>query len=226
MPPVNVPIANNANELLKMNEIIAFLEKSVQELLSASLVSMDKLRVKYPGLDISQSALILLALYLKAHNPNSPFHINEKYRLKLRKYLSMCQIIPELASAYEKSNVPTGNTVSKSDANAVNRARINASGKISAFLKADMEADPLPASNLVLDSDCNVVTAPNGTGAPVSIMDHLDDVPAILELCKDSKTQLLTFLTRLYDTTKDQIKPSDPLFHVSMLHFHLSKYLR
>jgi len=70
-----------------------YLEQSIAEALHASMLSVGRLKPKYPFKTITDSAAYYIGLYLKANNPKSQDWIKEKYRNRLSKFVNTCDIL-------------------------------------------------------------------------------------------------------------------------------------
>jgi hypothetical protein len=111
--------------IIEMGNSLAFMEKSLSNIINTALISMDKLRLKYPGtahhyhslayshshimtigMPIGRSSLLYLALYLKAHRPSNEAHVTDKYLVKLAQYQHDCQLIPQLSQMHSYVTAP------------------------------------------------------------------------------------------------------------------------
>jgi hypothetical protein len=60
------------------------------------------LRLKFPALPLSSSALLYLSLWLKVHNPRNAPHIRDKYQRSLHTFVEQCKLIPRVAQQYKQ----------------------------------------------------------------------------------------------------------------------------
>ncbi|XP_070781653.1 adenylate kinase 9 [Enoplosus armatus] len=61
---------------------------------------------KYPFLSAQRSALVYMAFYLKAFNPNSTDYTRQKYKKKLALFEENCALIPYLSSTMSENYMP------------------------------------------------------------------------------------------------------------------------
>lgn len=99
MPPTDDKIS--PEQLLVMSKYMAYMEQTVSEMIKKAMSMVGKKRIKYPGLSVTETALLNLALQLKATNPNQPEVITSKYREKLGAFLQDCDLIQKLGQHYE-----------------------------------------------------------------------------------------------------------------------------
>lgn len=92
------PISNS--ELLAMGKFMAFMEQAVSQLINQAMSAVGSNRIKYPGLSVSESALLNLSLHLKATNSNQPDFVRKKYEDKRSTFLKDCDLIQKLAAHY------------------------------------------------------------------------------------------------------------------------------
>jgi len=85
-----------------MGKALAFMEQSVAQLIQKAMVLVGRHRIKYPGLSTSQTALLYVVAFLKAHNPTNKPHMTKKYKDKLRQFTEDCSLIPILSSYYKE----------------------------------------------------------------------------------------------------------------------------
>lgn len=88
---------------------IPFLEETLGQLLTNGLLEIANNRHKYPTLSVQETGLKLLALYLKANNPNNTAYMAKKYKEKMRKFIEDCEMPTRIyhesmrkAQAYKK----------------------------------------------------------------------------------------------------------------------------
>eukprot|EP00826_Nyctotherus_ovalis_P059455 TRINITY_DN8269_c0_g1_i3.p2 TRINITY_DN8269_c0_g1~~TRINITY_DN8269_c0_g1_i3.p2 ORF type:complete len:188 (-),score=19.39 TRINITY_DN8269_c0_g1_i3:52-615(-) len=84
---------------------IPFLEEVLGQLLTNGLLEASNIRYKYPTLSVKETGLKLLALYLKANNPNNTPYMSKKYKEKVGKFIEDC----ELASRIYHETLRKGN---------------------------------------------------------------------------------------------------------------------
>mmetsp|Transcript_31959 Transcript_31959/g.62467 ORF Transcript_31959/g.62467 Transcript_31959/m.62467 type:complete len:852 (-) Transcript_31959:206-2761(-) len=101
LPKKMPPADTQPDDLLVMGKYMAYLEQAVAQAIMKAMLTMGKQRVKYPGLSISESALLSLSLKLKASNPNLPEHVNSKYSANLEKFLLDCKLTQKLIDHYK-----------------------------------------------------------------------------------------------------------------------------
>jgi hypothetical protein len=96
----------------------AYLEQNVSELLIQALASLAAgnsagtttttaalparpAALKYPGLSVTDTVALYVALYLKAHNPRTAQYRLEHYRDRLAAFRRACVLVPDLAAHYK-----------------------------------------------------------------------------------------------------------------------------
>ncbi|XP_029705285.1 adenylate kinase 9-like isoform X1 [Takifugu rubripes] len=92
VPPVCEPVS------LTSLPVLGYLEQGVSEAIIKAMTAVGCLKPKYPFINIQKSALIYVALYLKAFNHNSTTRNREQYRKKLALFEEDCALVPYLGS--------------------------------------------------------------------------------------------------------------------------------
>jgi len=105
-PPQKGAQGNNAllaalqkGQSLEIADMLSYLQVSVAEAISTSLVEGGHRRLMYPGKSGKQSALLFLANYLRAHNPLNTQLYRDECQGVLDRFLDDCELPAEL-SAY------------------------------------------------------------------------------------------------------------------------------
>ncbi|CAG03569.1 unnamed protein product, partial [Tetraodon nigroviridis] len=92
VPPICEPVS------LTSLPVLGYLEQGVSEAIIKAMTAVGCLKPKYPFFTIQKSALIYLALYLKAFNRNSAAYNREEYKKKLALFEEDCALVPYLGS--------------------------------------------------------------------------------------------------------------------------------
>ena len=92
--PVKIPFEEKKldTEILEAENSVAFLEESLGHLVTKGLLEIACNRLKYPTLSVKETALKMLALFLKANNPNNPQYLTNKYNAQIQEFTKKCQI--------------------------------------------------------------------------------------------------------------------------------------
>lgn len=73
-----------------------YLEVVIQKLVNEALLSLGKLKPKYPYLSLEKSASLFVGLYLKAHDDKLKDYIRTAYQKKLEDFVTQCDSIKSL----------------------------------------------------------------------------------------------------------------------------------
>ncbi len=106
------------NELLNDKQIsfentVNFLEFTFGSLITKGMLELSNNRIKYPYLNVKESSLKYLALYLKANNPNNNEYAKKKYKEILREFLKNSKLPFELFNVYDNYNKEKENPLHK-----------------------------------------------------------------------------------------------------------------
>jgi len=82
--------------------MLGYLEQTVAAAVTQSLLAVGSAKPKYPFISATRSALVYMALHLKANNPNNSEYIRKKYRKKLELFEETCSLIGYLGSHMTK----------------------------------------------------------------------------------------------------------------------------
>ncbi|KAM7542180.1 hypothetical protein Aperf_G00000005329 [Anoplocephala perfoliata] len=93
LPPVKKPII--VDEL----PLPGYLEQTVACVLRNALAMCSKFRPKYPFISPERSALIYLALQLKALNPRTPDHLRHRAKRRVEHFEQSCNLIDQLVKS-------------------------------------------------------------------------------------------------------------------------------
>uniref|UniRef100_A0A672GWJ8 Uncharacterized protein n=1 Tax=Salarias fasciatus TaxID=181472 RepID=A0A672GWJ8_SALFA len=102
VPPLDEPVPITALPLQ------GYLEQSVAVPLIKAMTAAGCLRPKYPFLSVQRSALLYVALYLKAFNHKSTDYTRQKYKKKVALLEEDCALIPYLSSVMREKFRPPG----------------------------------------------------------------------------------------------------------------------
>ncbi|XP_019849767.1 PREDICTED: adenylate kinase 9-like [Amphimedon queenslandica] len=90
--PVKLPPIKQSLPVISL-PMLGYMEQSVATPIINSLTAVGCLKPKFPFLTATQSALVFVALHLKAYNPRSSPYTREKYILKLERFKEHCKLI-------------------------------------------------------------------------------------------------------------------------------------
>ena len=93
--PIKMPLESNIIELTKFSGIgdsVTFLNDSLGNVLTRSLLELGENRLVFPTLTTQETALLQIALYLKANNPNSTQFARDKYKKKMEEFVYICEL--------------------------------------------------------------------------------------------------------------------------------------
>nr|XP_035152378.2 adenylate kinase 9 isoform X2 [Callithrix jacchus] len=92
LPPLREPI------LLTSLPLPGYLEQGIATSLIKAMNSAGRLKPKFPFLSIRRSALLYIALHLKAFNPKGSEYTRKKYKKKLEQFMERCELITYLGA--------------------------------------------------------------------------------------------------------------------------------
>ncbi len=103
---LNVKKINSEENLLSEKEIkftntVNFLEFTFGSLITKGMLELSKNKIKYPYLDVKESSLKYLALFLKANNPNNNEYEKKKYNEILKDFIKNSKLPFELLRVHE-----------------------------------------------------------------------------------------------------------------------------
>uniref|UniRef100_A0A2K5QYS6 Adenylate kinase 9 n=1 Tax=Cebus imitator TaxID=2715852 RepID=A0A2K5QYS6_CEBIM len=90
LPPLREPI------LLTSLPLPGYLEQGIATSLIKAMNSAGCLKPKFPFLSIRRSALLYIALHLKAFNPKGSEYTRKKYKRKMEQFMERCELITYL----------------------------------------------------------------------------------------------------------------------------------
>lgn len=94
----------------QMERQIGDLENAMGPTLPKALVELGRKRPRFFRVTAKRTALIYLAIWIKANNPKNNSYQTQKYKNKLREFLSLCKLPEEYMIKYK-----TREQLSKSD---------------------------------------------------------------------------------------------------------------
>nr|XP_012608625.1 adenylate kinase 9 isoform X2 [Microcebus murinus] len=92
LPPLREPIS------LTSLPLPGYLEQGIAAPLIKAMNAAGCLKPKFPFLSIRRSALVYIALHLKAFNPNSSEYTRKKYKKKMEQFVERCELITYLGA--------------------------------------------------------------------------------------------------------------------------------
>ena len=110
---VNLEQNRLAEKKILFNNTVNFLEFTFGSLITKGMLELSNNRIKYPYLNVKESSLKYLALFLKANNPKNNKYAQEKYKKILKEFKRNSELPWELFSVYDKYNKETDNKLNK-----------------------------------------------------------------------------------------------------------------
>lgn len=94
MPPHEDKV--NLYTLQMSEDSTTFIEQALGSIVTRGLREVSDNRLKYPNLTVKETMLKLFALFLKAENPANTAFMKEKYRERMRRFVTACELAEEL----------------------------------------------------------------------------------------------------------------------------------
>jgi len=94
MPPMEDPV--NLHSLQSGEDSTTFIEQALGTIVTRGLREVSENRLKYPNISVKETMLKLFALFLKAENPANTEYMRDKYREKMRSFVTRCEMAEEL----------------------------------------------------------------------------------------------------------------------------------
>ena len=110
---VNLEQNKLSEKKILFNNTVNFLEFTFGSLITKGMLELSNNRIKYPYLNVKESSLKYLALFLKANNPKNNKYAQEKYKKILKEFKRNSELPWELYSVYDKYNKETENKLNK-----------------------------------------------------------------------------------------------------------------
>jgi YHS domain-containing protein len=98
---------------IMFNNTVNFLEFTFGSLITKGMLELSNNRIKYPYLNVKESSLKYLALYLKANNPKNNKYAMEKYKKILKDFIRNSELPWELYHVYENYKKEKDNVLNK-----------------------------------------------------------------------------------------------------------------
>ena len=98
---------------IMFNNTVNFLEFTFGSLITKGMLELSNNRIKYPYLNVKESSLKYLALYLKANNPKNNRYAKEKYKKILKDFIRNSELPWELYHVYENYKKEKDNVLNK-----------------------------------------------------------------------------------------------------------------
>ena len=93
-----------AEKQISFNNTVNFLEFTFGSLITKGMLELSNNRIKYPYLNVRESSLKYLALYLKANNPHNNDYAKKKYAEILNEFIKNSKLPFELLKSFETYN--------------------------------------------------------------------------------------------------------------------------
>ena len=90
-----------AEKQISFNNTVNYLEFTFGSLITKGMLELSNHRIKYPYLNVRETSLKYLALYLKANNPNNNEYAKKKYAEILREFIKNSKLPFELLNCFE-----------------------------------------------------------------------------------------------------------------------------
>ena len=115
LPVRKVNEENNkiSEKQIMFNNTVNFLEFTFGSLITKGMLELSNNRIKYPYLNVKESSLKYLALYLKANNPKNNQYAKEKYKKILKDFIRNSELPWELYHVYENYHKEKDNVLNK-----------------------------------------------------------------------------------------------------------------
>eukprot|EP00039_Didymoeca_costata_P013204 m.196952 g.196952 ORF g.196952 m.196952 type:complete len:868 (+) comp15705_c1_seq6:2067-4670(+) len=81
-----------------------YLEQTVSLSITKALTAVGLAKPKYPFMNLSESALVYVALFLKANNPQATEHSRSVFRSKLKKFEGKCELVKYLGKTMDRQH--------------------------------------------------------------------------------------------------------------------------
>ena len=103
LPVRKVNTESNAlsEKQIMFNNTVNFLEFTFGSLITKGMLELSNNRIKYPYLNVKESSLKYLALFLKANNPNNNAYAQQKYKKILKDFIKNSKLPLELYNVFE-----------------------------------------------------------------------------------------------------------------------------
>ena len=95
------------------NNTVNFLEFTFGSLITKGMLELSNNRIKYPYLNVKESSLKYLALFLKANNPKNNRYAQDKYKKILKDFKRNSELPWELFNVYENYKKEKDNELNK-----------------------------------------------------------------------------------------------------------------
>ena len=110
---VNLEQNELSEKKILFNNTVNFLEFTFGSLITKGMLELSNNRIKYPYLNVKESSLKYLALFLKANNPKNNKYAQEKYKKILKEFKRNSELPWELYHVYENYNNEKDNALNK-----------------------------------------------------------------------------------------------------------------
>ena len=110
---VNLEQNRLTEKKILFNNTVNFLEFTYGSLITKGMLELSNNRIKYPYLNVKESSLKYLALFLKANNPKNNRYAQEKYKKILKEFKRNSELPWELYHVYENYNNEKKNELNK-----------------------------------------------------------------------------------------------------------------
>ena len=110
---VNYELNKLAEKKILFNNTVNFLEFTFGSLITKGMLELSNNRIKYPYLNVKESSLKYLALFLKANNPKNNRYAQDKYKKILKEFKRNSELPWELYNVYENYKKEKDNALNK-----------------------------------------------------------------------------------------------------------------
>ena len=110
---VNLEQNKLSEKKILFNNTVNFLEFTFGSLITKGMLELSNNRIKYPYLNVKESSLKYLALFLKANNPKNNKYAQEKYKKILKEFKRNSELPWELFHVYENYKNEKDNELNK-----------------------------------------------------------------------------------------------------------------
>jgi adenylate/nucleoside-diphosphate kinase len=104
--PDKIPVEPERKEFTKefsdKSDLQTYIHNELSKLIVKALNQASKFRLKYPTLSVHSTALKLVALCLKASNPNSPESERQRYQHKIKEFIADCLLAQQVKEEVDR----------------------------------------------------------------------------------------------------------------------------
>ena len=107
LPPKMKPVSLSQLKNGGLHGVLAVAEQSLSVATQDALLALGNNRIKFPSLNVAESAAKFIGLYLKSQNPSSKKEVRDRYAAKLQEFINECELATYLKDNQEILNTST-----------------------------------------------------------------------------------------------------------------------